>query len=122
MKKIIHLEKFQSSNELEILLLQSTGVSYVWSYADSSLLDPELKEEEKKELFQIMPKHNPMDPFFYWYCEVRRYHQFFDSQQNCLMSFMNYYLIWLKEGKPDYKEARKLFLEEEALNNAIRNN
>jgi hypothetical protein len=113
MKVDFNLKNSDSDKHISNFLLDITGETYQLANADIDYVnqaDPE-NLVINRTTYQLMPL-NVSDPFFNWYCYVKRDYQFFADRTKCLQSFLKYYVQWIYKGKPDWK---KELVEEEGL-------
>ncbi len=104
MKVDFNLTNDESDKQISVFLFEILGNRYQVAHTDASYYhqaDPE-NLVINNTLYQLMPI-NAADPFFNWYCYVRREHQYYANRTECLQNFIKYYVRWISKGKPDWK-------------------
>jgi hypothetical protein len=100
-RKFINQTDKLNRNQLEALVLSTTGMRFGFAVASSRIWGKE-GEEEYGEFFQLMPDDIQGMNFFYWYCVEREYMQFFKTREECVVNFLFYWTLWNQsiKGKP----------------------
>ncbi len=105
----IDFEDFSNPMYIRKYTKALTNSEYVFAvgsnrkWGDSNAIET---ENNGKPFYQLMP--DSLDEgFFDWYVSARSKYQFFKTEEMCLLHFVFYYDVWVKNGKPSLSDVDK---------------